>query len=137
VNEKTQHLSFEEVREMMDDIGASFASADAERILSFFDNDVTVVFADFPPMLGKAAYADFLRARLARQVSYVTKTRVHVVSHGVIGASWEATWRDAETGYEMAGRGCECVHMVNGKITEFHATFNVWRDGAASQLPIV
>ena len=122
---------------LMERAGKGYAESDVEAILDLFADDVSVVFADFPPMRGKAEFAQFVRARLARQINYRTETVVRVVNGNLIGSSWDATWTDARTGAAMRGRGCEFVTVADGKVTEFIASFNAWEEGKGPVTPIV
>ena len=115
----------------------AFASRDLDAIVDLFDDDVCVVFADFPPMRGKAAYREFLEARLARQLDYRPSTTVRCVDGEVIGASWEATWIDAKTGEKMNGRGCEFATVRNGLVVELIISFNAWAEEGGPRTPIV
>jgi hypothetical protein len=114
-----------------------FRERNTEAIIDLFADDVLVVFADFPPMRGKHAYLEFLRARMARQLDYCPSTTVRVAANNVIGSSWEATWTDARTGLAMQGRGCEFVTVNDGKIVEFAASFNAWEAGGPPRTPLV
>lgn len=114
-----------------------FRERNTDAILDLFADNVLVVFADFPPMRGKHAYLEFLRARMARQLDYRPSTTVRVAANNVIGSSWEATWTDARTGLAMQGRGCEFVTVKDGKVVEFTASFNAWDVGGPPRTPLV
>jgi nuclear transport factor 2 (NTF2) superfamily protein len=115
----------------------AFNARDKEAILELFSDDVHVVFADYPPMIGKAAYRKFLDARFNRQLEYDPRTKVRAVMGNVIGASWEATWIDAQTKVKMCGRGCEFVYVKDGKIVEFIVAFNAWNIDTGPNTPII
>ena len=115
----------------------AFRSRDLEAIIELFDEDVEVSFADFAPIVGKASYRDFLEARFRRQLEYRPTTIVEFVGEDVIGASWEATWIDSLTSKEMVGRGCEFVHLRDGKIIKYTVAFNAWPKGSGSLTPII
>lgn len=130
-------IDFASASLLMERAGKGYAETDADAILDLFSDDVIVIFADFPPMQGKAQFAEFVRARLARQIDYRTETVVRVVNGNVIGSSWDATWTDAKTGTAMRGRGCEFVTIADGKVTEFIASFNAWDGADGPVTPIV
>jgi ketosteroid isomerase-like protein len=115
----------------------AFRSADLDTIIDLFDENVEVVFADFPPMRGKANYRTFLEARFKRQRDYKPVTTVEFVGEDVIGASWEATWVDAKTGEDMRGRGCEFVRLSKQKIVRYTVSFNAWPQHGGASTPIV
>lgn len=116
---------------------AAFRGADIDAVLELFDDDVHVVFADFPEMHGKEAYREFLEARFARQQGYDPTTTVRAVAGDTIGSSWEATWTDALTGRPMHGRGCEFVRVEDGRVKEFIVSFNAWDPLSGPTTPIV
>jgi ketosteroid isomerase-like protein len=115
----------------------AFRTGDREAVLDLFDEDVHVVWADFPPMRGKDEYRRFLDARFARQRHYTPTTTVRTVVGSVVGASWEATWIDAQTGVEMYGRGCEFLTLRDGVIVDYVVSFNAWDPAAGPATPIV
>jgi ketosteroid isomerase-like protein len=129
--------SLESARAFMARAENAFKAGNQEAILDLFDEDVEVIFADFPPMRGKNAYRKFLEARMKRQLSYTPETTVRVVGENVIGSSWEASWMDALTGLEMRGRGCEFVSIRDGKVIQFIASFNAWNEKQGPATPIV
>lgn len=115
----------------------AFRSADLDSIIDLFDENVEVLFADFPPMQGKSSYRAFLEARFKRQRDYRPVTTVEFVGDDVIGASWEATWVDGKTGEAMQGRGCEFVRLSNEKIVKYTVSFNAWPRLGGATTPIV
>lgn len=115
----------------------AFRAADVDAVLELFDDDVVVVFGDFPIMHGKAAYHEFLRARMARQQNYRPTTTVRSIDGDVIGSSWESTWTDARSGSLMCGRGCEFVRVRDGKAIEFVVSFNAWDPVDGPVTPII
>lgn len=128
---------WETAREFMKRAEQAFTAGDKETILDLFDDNVLVVFADFPPIHGREAYGRFLDARLARQLDYRPLTTIRTVVANVIGASWDATWTDARTKLPMRGRGCEFVTIEQGKIIEFIVCFNAWDEATGPRTPII
>jgi hypothetical protein len=55
----------------------------------------------------------------------------------VLANVWEGTWKDRDTGKEMAGRGIEVWRMRDGMIVEWDAAFNVWHEGGPRTSPIM
>ena len=129
-------IEMDEARAFLARAEVGFRKGDLEEIIALFAEDVRVLFADFPPMVGRRAYRDFLESRLRRQLNYTPTTTVRVVNGNVIGSSWEATWTDAVTGSPMRGRGCEFVTIGGGLVVDFVASFNAWDDGGPPRTPI-
>jgi ketosteroid isomerase-like protein len=137
VDTETGAVTLDDARAFLARTDEAFASGDMDAVLDLMSEDVHVVFADFPPMRGRAAYGDFLRSRQARQLNYQPLATVRAVCGSVIGSSWEATWTDATTGLEMSGRGCEFVTLRDGRVVEFIASFNAWDARTGPRTPIV
>lgn len=135
--ESTAEITWDTAQAMMRQSEAAFASGDVEQILAMFNEDVVVLYADFPEVRGIANYRRFAEARIARQRNYRTRKTLRMVSGNLIGDTWEGWWDDAVTGQAMQGRGAEFLRMRGGRISELIANFNVWPAGGGPTTPIV
>jgi uncharacterized protein len=110
----------------------TFNRGDVETILGRYADDIVIRFADVPEIHGKAAAAQFLRARFARQQNYRLKKTLFMVEGFKIGATYTVGWDDARTGKQMHGRGVEFWQYRDGKLVLWEAALNVWEAGAHS-----
>jgi nuclear transport factor 2 (NTF2) superfamily protein len=115
----------------------AYSTGDLEAILSSFDPDITIIYADFPAIHGLSEAREFIGSRLARQKNYRLKKEFRAITGNIIAGTWTGTWVDAQTQAVMHGRGCEFWTMKNGRIALWEATFNVWADGEQGKTPIV
>jgi nuclear transport factor 2 (NTF2) superfamily protein len=132
-----RELSYEEAAAFLREAEEAFATADVDRILSAFDPDIVIRYADFPEMNGIDEARRWLESRFARQCDYSLRKRLHAVSGSTLGGSWEGEWQDAKTGQQMEGRGVEVQTLRNGKVTEWIAAFNAWPHGGRADSPLV
>lgn len=108
-----------------------FARADVDGILSRYDDDILIRFADLPEIRGKAAAEKFLRARFAVQEDYkVTKTFL-LVAGQKYGNNFTASWNDKSSGKRYEGRGVEILQLRNGKVVQWDCSYNIWESGKA------
>lgn len=114
-----------------------FNAHDVDGILACFPERFVVCFADFPEMNTRPELAAWLRARFRRQKNYRIKKTLRTVSGNVLGTTWEASWIDAVTGARMCGKGAEFCGLVDGKLADWHASFNVWEKGGGPVSQIV
>jgi nuclear transport factor 2 (NTF2) superfamily protein len=117
-----------EANQLLREAEVAFGTADVERILAMFTEDVVVRFADLPEMRGRAAYSTFLKSRFERQRNYRPRKTLRAVTGDSIVDSWDGTWEDALTGRRMCGRGIEILVIRRGKVAQLDAVFNTWQE---------
>src|SRR5436309_6147545 len=103
----TTTLSWDAAKRLVQDVEDAFGAADIARIEQGFTEDAVARFADFPEMRGREAIMRFLRARFARTKDYRLKKILHCLMGDTLANTWDASWRDAQTGKSMLGRGTE------------------------------
>jgi nuclear transport factor 2 (NTF2) superfamily protein len=130
-------MTWEAAQRLVRDVEDAFGAADLARIECGFTQDAVAQFADFPPMRGREAIMDFLRARFARTKGYKLTKTLHVLMGDRLANTWDASWEDAQTGKPMLGRGTEIWHVRDGRIAVWDATFNVWEKGGPPSTPVV
>jgi nuclear transport factor 2 (NTF2) superfamily protein len=132
-----ESLSWDAAKRLVQAVEDAFAAADLARIEQGFTEGAVARFADFPEMQGREAIMRFLRARFARTQDYrLTKTLVCLMGD-TLANTWDASWRDAQTGKPMLGRGTEIWVVRDGRIALWDATFNVWEKGSPPATPVV
>jgi ketosteroid isomerase-like protein len=110
-----------------------FARADVDGLLSRYDDDILIRFADLPEIRGKAAAEKFLRARFAVQEDYKVDKTFLLVSGQKYGNSFTASWTDTSTGKRYEGRGVEVLQLRNGKVIQWDCSYNIWEAGKAGE----
>jgi ketosteroid isomerase-like protein len=108
-----------------------FARADVEGLVSRYDDDILIRFADLPEIRGKAAAERFLRARFAVQRDYKVSKTFLLVAGQKYANSFTASWTDMSTGKHYEGRGVEVLQLRNGKVVQWDCSYNIWEAGAA------
>jgi nuclear transport factor 2 (NTF2) superfamily protein len=136
-NQAIGELTFDDAEAVLKRAQRLLNAGDVSEVMKTFTSDVVVRFADFPETYGRPPLEAFLRARFARQRNCRLQKQLRAVSGKVIVCYWDAEWEDGHDKRQMEGRGIELLTMRGDEIAKWEATFNVWRKGDASSLPIV
>ncbi len=130
-------MTWDEAKQLVQEVEDGFAAADLEWIRRGFTEDAVARFADFPEIHGRDAIMRFLTARFARTKDYRLRKTLHVLMDDMLANTWDASWVDARTGKPMLGRGTEIWRVRDGRIAVWDATFNVWEKGGPPVTPVV
>ena len=130
-------MDWDEATRLVRTVEDAFGSADFAAIEQGFTEDAVARFADFPEMTGRDAIMRFLRARFARTQNYRLKKTLRCLMGDTLANTWDATWRDEQTGKPMQGRGTEIWIVREGRVTLWDATFNAWEKGGPPATPVV
>ena len=126
-------LTIEDVKASLAKSMDRFARADIEGLLSRYDDDILIHFADLPEIRGKAAAERFFRARFAVQQDYKVYKTFLMVSGQKYANSFTATWTDRSSGKQYEGRGVEVIQLQNGKVVQWDCSYNIWESGKAKE----
>ena len=130
-------LTWTAARDLVQAVETMFAAADLTAIAAGFTEDAVARFADFPEMRGRAEIMAFLTARFARTQGYKLTKTLRVVMGNRLANTWDASWTDARTGFQMLGRGTEIWDMRGPRIAVWDATFNAWEKGGKPATPVI
>jgi nuclear transport factor 2 (NTF2) superfamily protein len=123
------NITWDEAQQMLRRSEDRFQRGDIEGLISRYDDDIIIRFADLPEIKGKAAAERFFRKRFAKQKDYTLKKELFLVAGQKIANTWTGAWTDGPSGKKMQGRGVELIEFGNGKVVRWEASFNVWEVG--------
>ena len=111
-------MNWDAARSLVQSVEDAFGAADLATIEQGFTEDAVARFADFPEMRGREAIMRFLQARFARTQAYRLRKTLHCLMGETLANTWDASWRDAQTGKAMLGRGTE-IWVVDPHTPEY------------------
>ncbi|XIA67614.1 nuclear transport factor 2 family protein [Bradyrhizobium sp. TZ2] len=111
-----------------------FQRHDVEGILSRYDENISIRFADLPEIRGRTAAEQFLPARFSIQKDYNVHKSLLLVSGQKYANSFTATWVDATSGKHYEARGVEALELRGGKVINWDCSYNLWEAGTAKEM---
>lgn len=128
-----QDITWEEANASLAKSMDRFQRHDVEGILSRYDENVSIRFADLPEIRGKAAAEKFLRARFTIQKDYKVHKSLLLVSGQKYANNFTASWVDANSGKHYDARGVEALELRDGKVINWDCSYNLWEAGTVKE----